>query len=73
MEKDQEPRCPYCGDIMTHTAPLLHRDKTSGLLFRRCKFFCRLCQAAAPLVDNCFENDEECLEAAREAALKRII
>lgn len=72
LEKAQEPHCPYCGAKMTHTAPLLHKEKTSRLLFRRCKFFCRMCLAAAPLVDGSFDSDEECLAAAREAALKRI-
>lgn len=64
--------CPYCGAEMEHTVPHMHVNKNGIGVKLQCHFYCPRCRSGAPWVDDDFNGDEECIQAAFEAASKRV-
>ena len=70
MEK-HEVLCPYCGSKMVCTEPHMHTTRCGVGVMLECHFRCPNCQSGAPWVDDKYNSDNECVEAAYQAAITR--
>lgn len=71
MECEKKVLCPYCGAEMKRTDVHLHsKPKGFGYLLQ-CHYYCPACRAGAPWVDMDTDSEDEVIQAAYEAAMKR--